>query len=297
MKLIVSGSSGLIGSKLVDAARASGRATGRLLRKKSGGSHDLFWDPAAGVLNPADLEGVDEIVNLAGESIAEGRWTEARKKELRESRMASTRLLCETAAKLGKRPSVIVSASAIGIYGDRGDEKLTEASTVGSGFLAELCSDWEEATIAASAAGIRVVNLRIGVVLSKDGGALAKMLPIFRLGLGGILGSGKQYMSCISIDDLVSAIMHALSSPSLSGPVNGVAPHPVTNAEFTRTLGIALKRPVIFPAPDFALRLALGEMADELLLSSARVYPEKLLSSGFTFQHESLEQALTHSLE
>jgi uncharacterized protein (TIGR01777 family) len=243
-----------------------------------------------------DLDGVDALIHLAGENIAATRWNAATKKRIRDSRVEGTRVLCEGLAKLTRAPRVLLSASAVGYYGDRGDEILSEDSPSGSGFLAAVARDWEAATEPAAAAGIRVVRMRFGVILSPRGGALAQMLTPFRLGGGGRIGSGRQWWSWISIDDAASAIQHAIMTESLSGPVNGVAPNPVTNAEFTHTLGQVLGRPTLIPMPAFAARLALGEMADELLLASARVLPTKLLESHYRFQHPTLDVALRHLL-
>lgn len=260
------------------------------------GADEAAWDPARGVLQPAAIEGADALVHLAGESVAAGRWTAARKARIRASRVDSTRLLAETAAGLGRRPRVLVCASATGFYGDRGDERLTEQSAPGRGFLAEVCREWEAAAEAARQAGIRTVHLRIGMVLSRAGGALAALLVPFRLGLGGVIGSGRQWMSWIALDDMVGVITHVLADERLAGPVNAVTPAPVTNAEFTRTLGRVLGRPTLVPLPALAARLLLGEMADEVLLASARVEPARLLASGFGFAHPTLEGALRHIL-
>ena len=293
MHILVTGSTGLVGSTLIPALTTEGHRVSCLVRSKAKmGNRDTYWDPAAGELYSPGLEGLDAVVHLAGESIAGGRWTAARKARIRDSRIQGTRLLSQTLAQLARPPKVFISASAIGYYGDRADEILTEQSPPGSNFLAGVCREWESATEPAAQHGIRVVILRLGVVLSAKGGALAKMLTPFRMGVGGVVGSGKQYMSWIAIDDLVRVVIHALKTESLSGPTNAVAPNPVTNAEFTKTLGRTLRRPTIFPMPAFAARLALGEMADELLLASQRVVPSKLLASGFVFRHPGLESAL-----
>jgi uncharacterized protein len=293
MHILVTGSTGLVGSTLIPVLTAEGHRVSCLVRSKSKmGNRDTYWDPAAGELYSPGLEGLDAVVHLAGESIAGGRWTAARKARIRDSRIQGTRLLSQTIAQLARPPKVFISASAVGYYGDRADEVLTEQSPPGSNFLAGVCHEWESATEPAAQHGIRVVILRLGVVLSSKGGALAKMLTPFRMGVGGIVGSGKQYMSWIAIDDLVRIIIHALKTESFNGPTNAVAPNPVTNAEFTKSLGRALRRPTVFPMPAFAARLALGKMADELLLASARVVPPKLLASGFVFRHPDLESAL-----
>ncbi len=294
MNVVVTGSSGLIGSALMPLLTRSGHTIRRLVR----GSHTeglARWNPHDGSLDGRVLAGADAVVHLAGESIATGRWTAARKARIRESRVLGTTLLARALVELDRKPAVLVSASAIGIYGDRGDEVIDERSIPGRGFLAEVCSEWEAATRPAANAGIRVVNCRIGVVLSSTGGALAQMLPPFRLGLGGVMGSGRQYMSWIAIDDVVGAIEHLLGAP-VAGPVNLVAPHPVSNREFTKTLGRLLRRPTVLRMPTFALRLGLGEVADELLLAGARVQPARLTASGYRFRHPALEGALGHLL-
>jgi len=253
------------------------------------------WDPARGMLDAAGLEGVDTVVHLAGENVGR-RWTAARRREIVESRVRGTRLLAESCARLTTKPEVLVSASAIGIYGVRGDEWLEESSATGDDFLAEVGRAWEDATAPARDAGIRVVHLRIGIVLNPAGGALAKMLLPFQLGVGGRLGSGRQWMSWISREDLVGAIHHALQTPSLQGPVNAVAPAPVTNAEFTRTLARVLRRPALAPVPAVALRALFGEMAQGTVLASQRVRPTVLEASGFRFAHPTLAQALRFEL-
>jgi hypothetical protein len=267
-----------------------------LVRGKTQSANEIEWDPAAGTIDRAALAGIDAVVHLAGENIAAHRWTEKQKEKIRASRVDGTRLLAETLVAMNPRPRVWVCASAIGFYGDRGDEQLDEASRPGEGFLPDVCEQWEGATRPAADAGIRVVNVRSGVVLSPAGGALKMMLPPFRLGVGGRLGSGRQYMSWIGLDDAIGAIQYALLTDSLHGPVNLVSPQPVTNYEFTKTLGRVLGRPTIFPVPAPLARLAFGEMADALLLASARVHPAKLLTSGYKFRHGELESALRHLL-
>jgi hypothetical protein len=248
-------------------------------------------------LSAANLEGIDATVHLAGENIAARRWTPAQKAKIRESRVGGTRLLAETLAKLRKPPRTLVCASAIGFYGDRSDQRLNEDSPPGTGFLADTCREWEAAARPAVEQGIRVVHLRTGLVLASQGGALAKMLPPFRLGIAGIIGSGRQYMSWISLGDLVAVISYALSNETQRGPVNAVAPNPVTNYEFTKTLGRVLRRPTLFPMPAFAARLAFGEMADGLLLASTRVEPKRLLDCGFRFRFPELEAALVQAVQ
>ncbi|HEY3969078.1 MAG TPA: TIGR01777 family oxidoreductase [Planctomycetaceae bacterium] len=298
MNILVSGSTGLVGTALIPILTGAGHEVVRLVRSKARNpSKELIgWDPAAKSIDAAGLDGLDAIVHLAGEPIAAGRWTAARKARIRDSRVQGTQLLCDALAHVARPPATLVCASAIGFYGDRGDEALTEASAAGSNFLADVCREWEAACDPARKKGIRVVNLRFGVILSPRGGALAKMLTPFKLGAGGVLGSGRQYMSCIAIDDCVGAILHSLSNTSVAGPLNVVGPEPVTNRVFTKTLGKVLGRPTIFPMPAFAARLAFGEMADALLLSSSRVEPQKLSKTGFQFQCSTLESALRHVL-
>jgi hypothetical protein len=250
------------------------------------------WDPESGTIHSVLLEGSDAIVHLAGENISAGRWTSSKKARIRESRVNGTRLLAEALSKLYRPPQVLISASAIGYYGDRGDEILREESPPGHGFLADVCRQWEAATDPATKKGIRVVHLRTGIVLSRNGGALPKMLLPFKMGLGGKIGSGNQYWSWISVDDLCAAILHCIQANTLHGPVNAVSSSPVTNLQFTKALGRVLSRPTMFPLPAFAARLVLGEMAGALLLASARVEPAKLAASRFVFRHKKLEETL-----
>jgi len=297
MRILITGSTGLVGSALFPFLTGGGHQVTRLGRSKTGThASELTWDPETGRIDSAGLEGFDAVVHLAGENIGTGRWNGAKKHRIRRSRVDGTRLLCEGLSRLTRPPRTLVCASAIGYYGSRGDEILKEESSSGSGFLAEVCRAWEAASGPAAAKGIRVVNLRFGVILSPGGGALARMLLPFRLGAGGVIGSGTQYMSWISLDDAVGAVHHALGAEGLSGPVNAVAPKPATNREFTRTLGAVLSRPTIFPVPALAARLAFGEMADALLLSSARVEPARLLATGYRFRHPDLETALRQML-
>jgi uncharacterized protein len=301
MKIIVTGASGLIGSTLVPSLVKQGHQVTVLVRREA--QHkpqaevtEVVWQPAAGELDATRLVGHDAAVHLAGEAIASGRWTEGKKRRIIESRVQSTRLLAETLTRLPAHPRAFLCASAIGYYGDRGSELLTEESAPGVDFLSRVCREWETACEPARAAGIRTVNLRFGVVLSAKGGALAQMLMPFKLGLGGRVGTGWQYMSWLTLDDAVGAIEHALMDESLAGPVNVVAPQPVTNNVFTKTIGRVLGRPTFLPVPTFALRLALGEMADELLLASTRVEPARLKATGYQFKYPQLEPALRHLL-
>ena len=295
MHIAITGASGLVGSTLIPLLTTGGHCVTRLVRRDAS-TGEVGWNPQAEKFDASPLNGIDATVHLAGENIAASRWNARVKQQLRDSRVAATRKLCEGLAKMSAPPKVLVCASAIGFYGDRGEELLDEKSPAGSGFLAQLAKDWEAATEPAAAAGIRVVNLRYGVILSPKDGALSKMLLPFKLGGGGPIGSGKQYWSWISIDDAAGAVHHALMTGHLRGPVNAVAPHPATNKEFTKTLGRVLRRPTIMPMPAFAARLALGEMADELLLASLRVEPKKLLETGYEFRQPTLEAALRHLL-
>jgi uncharacterized protein (TIGR01777 family) len=291
----ISGSSGLVGAALVRHFEAEGRRVLRLVRGQAGPGQ-VAYDADHDRLDPAALEGVDAIIHLAGESIASGRWTDERKRRIRESRVRSTALLARTAARLTPRPALLC-ASAIGIYGaDRGDEWLDEATPPGGGFLAEVCVAWEAAAAPARDAGVRTAHLRLGVVLSSQGGALAKLLPVFRLGGGGKVGSGAQQMSWVALEDVSRAFAFVLDTPSLTGAFNVVAPEPVTNAVFTQALARALGRPALVPVPAFALRLALGEMAQETVLASQRVRPKRLLESGFTFSHPDIDSGIAASL-
>jgi uncharacterized protein (TIGR01777 family) len=294
-KILVSGSSGLIGAALIPALKSSGYEITCLVRGTASSRDQIQWDPAQPLV-PESVSGFDAVVHLAGESIV-GRWTEGKKRRIRESRVKGTLRLAEALAQAPQRPRVLISASAIGYYGDRGEETLREDSASGSGFLPEVCREWEDATELATKAGIRTVQMRFGLVLSRFGGALQKMLPPFRLGVGGNMGSGRQWWSWVDIDDLVGAVQHVIKTETLRGPVNVVGPSPVTNAEFTKTLASVLSRPAILPMPAFAARLVFGQMGDELLLASQRVEPAKLLASGYVFQKPDLRLALSAILK
>lgn len=293
-RVAVSGASGLLGRRLVPALRRAGWSARAMVRRR--GQDGILWNPSDGTLDGAEMEGLAAVVHLAGESVF-GRWTAQKKRRIEESRVRGTRLIAETLAALDQPPAVMVSASAIGFYGERGDELMLESSPKGDGFLADVSWRWEAATAAAEEAGIRVVHLRIGIVLAKEGGALAQMLTPFRFGVGGKLGNGRQWFSWIHIDDLVAAILFALENDRLSGPVNGVAPEPVRNGELTKTLGRVLHRPTLLPAPSLALQVVFGQMANETLLASTRVAPGALQDAGFRFSHRELEGALRQELD
>ncbi|HUO49426.1 MAG TPA: TIGR01777 family oxidoreductase [Acidimicrobiales bacterium] len=293
---MVSGASGMVGRALRPVLAAAGHDVVALVRRAPGPG-ERRWDPAAGVLDAGDLREADAVVHLAGAGIGDRRWSPARRAEILDSRVRSTALLSTTLARLDEPPAVLAAASAVGWYGSRGDEVLDEDSAAGDGFLAEVCHAWEDACGAAADAGIRVAHLRSGIVLDASGGALARQLPLFRLGLGGRLGGGRQWLSWISLADEVAAIVAVLEDQALSGPVNLVAPQPVTNAEFTSTLARLLHRPAFTRVPRAALRLALGgDMADEVVLASQRVVPARLLAAGFTFAHPELGGALAAAM-
>ncbi len=291
----VTGASGMIGAALARALESDGVRVVRVGRRRGAGT-DVLWDPAAGSIDAASLDGVDAVVHLAGESIASGRWTREQMRRIRESRTQGTTLLARTLAALDRAPAVLVSASAVGLYGDRGDELLTETSLPGSGFLPEVAVAWEASAEPARAAGIRVAHPRFAAVLSRAGGVLDRLLLPFRLGLGGPIGRGAQWMPLVALDDAVGAIRHLLDTPGLSGPFNVSLPTPVTNAEFARALGRALHRPAMLPVPPAALRLAYGQLADELLIASARVVPAALEASGFRLRYPTLRGALEAAL-
>jgi uncharacterized protein (TIGR01777 family) len=297
VRVAITGASGMIGSALVARLVEDGDSVRRLVRSRDELGPDRFlWNLEEGALDPSTFEDVDTVVHLAGETIA-GRWTSEKKRRIRDSRVHGTRLVSEAVADCNSPPRVLVCASAAGYYGDRGDEELTEESGRGGGFLADVVLEWEAASEPARESGARVVNIRSGEVLSTSGGALKSLLPPFRLGLGGPLGGGRQYMSWITLDDEVNAIRHAIRNEGLTGPVNLTAPSPVTNREFAKTLGRVLHRPAVIPTPTFPLRLAYGgEFVKEVLLVSVRVLPARLTASGFEFEHTELEPALRHVL-
>lgn len=291
MKIAIAGASGLVGSALVPLLTAEAAVVTRLVRS-SPKSGDIEWHPNQDRINPQSLEGFEVIINLAGENIAAGRWTDDQKRKIRDSRVNGTHLLSEAIARMNTKPQAFICASATGIYGDRENETLDEQSESGGGFLAGVCREWEKACEPAIKAGVRVVNLRLGPILAREGGMLAKLLTPFKMGMGGKVGSGKQYISWVALDDVVNAIKFTINDQSVRGPVNIVSPNPVTNEEFTRTLGHVLNRPTALAMPAFAARLAFGEMADEMLLASQKVLPKKLRSMGFAFRYPELEAAL-----
>jgi uncharacterized protein (TIGR01777 family) len=296
MKILVSGSHGLVGSELIGSLRQDSHEVFTLVRQAPKSDAEIEWHPNESNLQAARLEAMDAVVHLAGESIADGRWNEEKKRRIRDSRIKGTTILSEALASLQQPPKVFVCASAIGYYGSRGDEILTEASLAGNDFLAGVCVEWERATRPAAEKGIRVVNARFGIILSTEGGALEEMLAPFRMGVGGRLGSGKQWMSWISLDDVIGGLKFVIDNHALNGAVNFVSPNPVRNAEFTKKLGKALSRPTIFPIPQFAVRLAFGEMGDALLLSSQRVKPSRLEEQSYRFAYSDLLPALAHIL-
>ncbi len=293
----ITGASGMVGQALSGLLKQRGDRSIAVSRSEGDSYEDsIRWNPESGLINPARMEGVDAVVHLAGENIASGRWTDDLKRRILNSRVQGTKSLVESLAKIEKRPSTFICASAIGFYGDRGETIMAEDSPAGKGFLADVCQAWEAEAMQAEALGMRVVCVRIGVVLSPKGGALARMLLPFKMGMGGNVGNGKQYWSWIGLNDLVRIFAYCLDNDQLSGPVNAVSPQPLTNAEFTKVVGSVLHRPTLFPLPAFMAKLVLGEMANELLLSSTRVNPGKLLKSGFAFEQPELKQCLEHEL-
>lgn len=295
-RVLIAGASGFIGTALVEHLRARGCTVVRLVRRQPAGPDELTWKPGPGGLDARPLEGIDAVVNLAGENIGAGRWTNERRTAIRRSRIESTHTLVEAMKRMQRRPAVFVSASAVGVYGDRGDERLTEASATGEGFLPDVCRDWEAEALRAETAGVRVVSTRFGVVLNPHGGALAKLVPVFRAGLGGRIGGGSQWMSWVTLHDAIRAIAFALDEPNVRGAVNVAAPEPVTNREFTQTLARVLRRPAVFPVPAAVLRTIFGEMADATLLASARVLPVRLGEHRFSFRHSELGTAIRYEL-
>jgi uncharacterized protein (TIGR01777 family) len=291
MKIAIAGASGLVGSALIPALARDAAAITRLVRHAPRAG-EIEWHPNQDEVSPKSLEDFEVIINLSGENLASGRWTDDLKRKIRDSRVSGTHLLSEAIAKLETKPRVFVCASATGIYGDRDDEVLDEQSESGGGFLAGVCREWEKACEPATKAGVRVVNLRFGPILAREGGMLAKLLTPFKMGMGGKVGTGRQYISWVALDDAVNAIKLVINDQSVQGPLNVVSPHPVTNEELTKTLGHVLNRPTALAMPAFAARLAFGEMADEMLLVSQRVMPKKLLSAGFQFQFSELERAI-----
>ena len=293
MKIAIAGSSGLLGSALIPNLETDGHDIVRLVRS-SPKAGEIEWHPNQDSIDPGKLEGFEAVINLAGENVAEGRWTDEKKKRIHDSRVHGTHLLSEAIAKLTAKPRCFLCASATGIYGDRGDETLDEQSESGGGFLAGVCREWEKAAEPAHRAGVRVVNFRFGPILARAGGMLEKMLTPFKMGLGGKIGNGKQFISWVGIEDSIAAIKFALNDESIRGPLNVVSPKPVTNERFTRALGEVLSRPTVMAMPAFAARLAFGEMADEMLLVSQKVIPKKLQAAGFQFEYSDLETALQH---
>lgn len=292
MRIAITGASGLIGTALTSHLRGNGHETISFVRRPAASPAEISWDPTTGKLNARDLDGIDGVVHLAGAGIGDKRWSDSYKREILESRTRSTELLAQRLTETERRPSVFLSGSAIGIYGPRGDEELDENGSHGTGFLADVCERWERATQPAQAAGIRTAHLRTGIVLATEGGALKKQLPLFKLGLGGRFGNGRQWQSWISITDEVRAISHLLNS-KISGAVNLTAPNPVTNAEFTKVLASVMKRPALLPIPSFGPKALLGsELADALLFTGQRVVPKALLADGYAFTHSTLESAL-----
>jgi uncharacterized protein (TIGR01777 family) len=298
MKALITGASGLIGQALIKSLRARGWELLLASRKDPKGPGEVKWTVEDGFADPELLEGLDAVIHLAGENISGGfRWTEEKKKAIRESRVKGTRSVVDAISRLKDKPKVFIASSAIGFYGERGDEEVTESSAAGDTFLSDVCREWEAESRRAEDAGIRTVLLRTGIVLSKEGGALGTMLTPFKLGVGGVVGSGKQWMSWISLDDEIAIINYALENENIRGAVNAVSPNPVTNETFTKTLGEALSRPTILPLPEFAVSMIFGEMGDALLLASTKVIPKRLLDAGFEFKYPDLKPAIEHAVK
>lgn len=296
MKVLITGASGLIGTALKESFKQKGYEVLLASRKEAKDDKHIQWDMETGFVDPEKLEGIDAVVHLAGENVSGLRWTEDKKKAIRDSRVLGTLNIVDAISKLKKKPSVFISSSAIGFYGERGDEEVTESSAAGDTFLAVVCKEWEAESRRAEDAGIRTVLLRTGIVLSKDGGALGTMLLPFKLGVGGVVGSGKQWMSWISLDDHIAVINFAIENENLRGAVNSVSPNPVTNHDFTKTLGEVLYRPTFLPLPEFAVSMVFGEMGDALLLASTKVLPKRLEEVGFEFKYADLKAALEHAV-
>lgn len=297
MKILITGATGLIGTALQKSLRAKGHELLLASRRPPKDNSYVQWDVESGFAEPDRLEGIDAVVHLAGENISALRWTDEKKKAIRDSRVLGTRSIVDTISDLKQRPKVLIAASAIGFYGDRGDEELTETSKSGKNFLAEVSREWEAEARRAEDSGVRTVLLRTGIVLSKDGGALATMLTPFKFGLGGVIGDGKQWMSWVSLEDHIEAINFALENENIRGAVNSVSPHPVTNQEFTKVMGDVLYRPTFIPVPEFAVHLAFGEMGEALLLDSMKVMPKRLLDAGFKFKFPDLKKAIENAVK
>lgn len=299
MKILISGASGLVGKHLIPTFKAKGHSIYKLVRKTPQSADEIQWDAMKGFSDEeqSNLEGFDAVVHLAGDNVASENWSEEKKRKIRESRTIGTKVLIDALRKCENPPKTLISASAIGFYGDRKDEILTEDSAKGVGFFPEVCEEWEQEAQKATEFGVRVINPRIGIVLSKNGGALEKMLTPFKFGIGGVVGSGKQYMSWIALDDLIKIIHFAIENDNLNGAVNATAPNPVTNEVFTKTFGKVLNRPTFIPVPEFGIKLLFGEMGERLLLEGCRVIPKRLQDFGFEFEFTNLEAALKHSIQ